>query len=460
MVLWDLLEKCKKEQKLSLVVGHVEHGLRGRASREDAAFVQKQAQKYKTPCYVMPVRTKEWAEKNKRGLEESARILRYQALARLAAQTKCQAIVTAHHQNDQVETIFLHLIRGTGPGGMAGMCSVSPLPIHETGIERTQCTPVKRVPLIRPLLSTARSKIWAYLTASGILYRKDSTNQQSVFFRNRIRPVLAQWEKARPGFFDRVCQLADIQRDEEDFWQQYILRTERARRSQISSLELKPFLRYHKAVQRRILKHSMGLTDFATIERVRALAKVKKPKQISIPEGFVEKTSHFIVIHKGKSVLGHKTSTRSPLSRAYKMPVPGQLRIKTDSRCFDICARVVRSLPSGWKKTCTRVFVDAEKLKAHSLRVRFWQPGDKFKPLGIRGHKKLQDFFTDQKIPFEQRGSIPLLVNSQGIVWIVGHRMSNDVKITTSTRKIVEIKSNEKKGVGADPSLPTNRDHI
>ncbi len=439
MVLWDLLERWRAETGGFVAVGHVNHGLRGRAADRDAAFVAARARRQGVPCRVARAPVRAWARRRGKGLEEAARVLRYGRLAEMARSLSCGLVLTAHTLDDQVETLFIHLLRGTGPAGLGGMAPVSFWPV-----------PARARPLLlRPLLNVSRRQILAYLRGRGLPFRRDATNEQPLFLRNRLRPVLQAWERERPGFFQRAARLSLLQRDEEDFWRARISGLSRRvfrRKGGSAVLDLRRFLRYHKVEQRRLLRRIPGLSDFPQVEWARALAHAPvaenpSPKRFVLPGGWMERRRHTLLFHPGRAP--ERSEPFAVPSVSPPRRVRGRLRLETGTgpfkRAWDIRARPVAALPRGWKRSRWRVFADADKADPGSLACRTWRPGDRFRPLGLAGRKKLQDFFVDQKVPAAERTSIPLLVNRKGIVWVAGHRLSDAVKVTADTRRFLEL---------------------
>lgn len=235
-----------------LVVGHVDHRLRP-SSRRDAAFVRRLAGTWDIPYLEKRVSVSGWARKHKQGIEEAARNVRYQALAEMAKQTKCTAIVTGHTADDQAETVLMHFLRGTGPAGLAGMPA------------SRDVLPGKELPILRPLLVQWRSDVEAYLRRHKLPSRQDPTNANDRFTRNRIRrTVLPYLGRLYPGLRERLVQMADIFREEEDFW------------AQNDPVVLTRVLGYHKALARRILRRRFPGSSFKVIEQARQVASIKK----------------------------------------------------------------------------------------------------------------------------------------------------------------------------------------
>lgn len=408
MALWDLMVRWNADNpKSALIVGHVNHGLRGGDSEGDAAFVARWAASLGTKCHVARVPTKVWSRRNKKGIEESARVLRYRALARLARSEKCPFVLTAHTMDDQVETFFMNLIRGAGPGGLAAMSPDSPWPIEPNSHQPR---------LIRPLLNVSKSELLLYLRRRKLPYRLDRTNLESIFFRNRLRPMLRQWEKWRPGFFARVARLTELQRVEEDFWREYLKGPSRRvirRKNGRAIVNAAALSRYHLSIQRRILRLA-GHSDFASVEKARKSAGLNPRK----------------IVHRRR------------VSRAVQpFPVPGQISWrKGDGSSHVLSAAWVSHLPPNWKQDPRRAYMNAEAVDIKSLCRRFWRPGDRFQPLGMAGRKKLSDFFMDAKVPVMERGSVPLVADARGILWIAGHRLAERARVSPSTRRILEFR--------------------
>jgi tRNA(Ile)-lysidine synthase len=288
MALLEAADNWRKERGTFVAVGHINHGLRGQESRGDAVFVREQSRRRALPVAVVSVPVRAWARRRGRGLEDAARELRYAALARLARRFRCSAVATAHTLDDQVETVFLNLLRGTGPGGLAAMAEHGPWPVPVKGV-----APV----LLRPFLAVRKSVLVRYLTDRGLGFRKDITNDQPIFLRNRLRPVLRSWERLRPGFFERVAQTARLVRDEEDFWRG---RLGLRRKELLSRLDRASFLRYHVAEQRRRLRHRYGLSRFDVVERVRRFCADATPGPLDVPGGRVTKTGRFLHFSRRK----------------------------------------------------------------------------------------------------------------------------------------------------------------
>lgn len=240
------------------VIAHVNHKLRGVQSDRDAKFVAGLARRYSFP-FGMKVRS---ISKSRSGnLEERAREQRYEALIELAHQYKSDLVLTAHTEDDQVETIFMNLLRGTGVDGIGGMSAIRFL---EPNIR-----------LGRPFLSISRQELHRWLDSSNTRSRIDKTNKDESLLRNWLRRrIFPQLEERSPGFKTRVAKLAAVLQDEKDFWADFLTVTQKriclpSRGGQL--LDLKGLLSYSAAVQRRFLRRIVGenLLTFDAVERLR-----------------------------------------------------------------------------------------------------------------------------------------------------------------------------------------------
>jgi len=231
--------------------GHVDHQLR-KTSIRDARFVKTLAHSWGIPCAMAKVSVRSWARKKKVSLEEAARDQRYILLEKMARKFHCEAIVTAHHADDQAETVLFNFLRGTGPKGLAGIPSQRVLPSQ------------KHI-LLRPMLSIPRETILHYAYNEKLSFCQDESNDDQQFMRNHIRhhwlPLL---EKEFPGLKTRLGQMAELFRQEDDYWEKEISGIESRLLKKIRlgyRLDLLSFLGYHRNLGSRILRRVM--TDLA-----------------------------------------------------------------------------------------------------------------------------------------------------------------------------------------------------
>jgi tRNA(Ile)-lysidine synthase len=246
------------EKSFRFIVAHINHKLRGRDADADAAFVVRIAERVGLP---MVLRNGRVARRIAGNLEERARERRYKELARIAKQRRSALVLTAHTLDDQAETVFMNLLRGTGGDGLAGMPALRPL----SG----------KIRLGRPFLSLGRAELHGWLDRCHVRARTDRSNRDESFLRNWLRRNLfPQLAHRSPGFKVRLANLATLLHDEKTFWSDYlddvekrVLRADRGGRL----LDLGGLLRYSAAVQRRFLRRVVGenLMTFGAVERLR-----------------------------------------------------------------------------------------------------------------------------------------------------------------------------------------------
>lgn len=199
------LARIARRRNLRLAALHIHHGLRAQEADRDAAFSEKIAARLNLPFILERVQVSKFARKERRSLEDAARVLRYRTLRSVARRLACDAVATGHHADDQAETFLLHLLRGKKVKGLGGMAPRRPL---KEGIRGAD------IMLIRPLLDLSRREILAYLKAYGLKYRTDSSNREERFTRNWIRrTVLPLLETRNPGLRANLLAIAaDVRR--------------------------------------------------------------------------------------------------------------------------------------------------------------------------------------------------------------------------------------------------------
>jgi tRNA(Ile)-lysidine synthase len=228
------------------------------------------ARTWDIPCQVKRANVMAYAKAHGMGVEEAARLVRYQALDVMAQRARCAAIVTAHTADDQVETVMMHFLRGAGAVGLSGM------PVAR------RLSPSSRMLLVRPFLRVRKEQLLTYLKTHALSYRRDLTNLSLKFSRNRIRlATLPYLEKLNPGLRERLMHTADIFRQEEDFWSGQVVREFRKtvrRNGPAFTVVLPRLLGYHKALSRRILRRVLPGSSFQDIEQVLQLARSPEEK--------------------------------------------------------------------------------------------------------------------------------------------------------------------------------------
>jgi tRNA(Ile)-lysidine synthase len=422
-----------------IIVAHVNHGLRGEASNDDEEFARNQAERLKLPFHRVSVDVQAARKKERLSLEEAARDLRHEALRKIAIRLRAQKIALAHNLDDQAETILHRILRGTGLRGLKGMA-----PIRVLSRKRDLF-------IVRPLIEIERHEIESYLREKGQPYKVDMTNFDASLTRNRIRhrliPVIER------EFNPRVkMSLVKLGQTAGSF---YLLMREMANDLYESTrmisgegevcLSVEKFAELPPAIQTliidRALKAILGripqLNFEHYLEVISLCGSHSNQKAIRLPRGLEARREGYVLkIARAKVPL-------PPVRLApRKLKIPGRTLIPKLN--LQIEAEVMEGRVVGLKdyirdKDYTEEIIDFEKLKG-PVTVRLRRRGDQFVPLGAAGKTKLKKFFIDNKIPKEVRDRVPIVFDGTRIVWVVGYRIGDSVKITDNTRKILKLK--------------------
>lgn len=256
-LVWALKEQ-ENEFPVRMMIGHVNHQLRGKESDKDEAFVKALGARVGWPVRVKqaPIRA------TSGNLEEMARVKRYNALFQMAKENGCSVVATAHTLDDQVETMLMNMLRGTGPSGLGGM----PAARRWEGSSFI---------LARPFLRLSKRDVVQFLKKRRLNFRRDASNRSTTYMRNWLRrSIIPVLDQRAPGFKKRMGQLAEMMREEDAFWRAYLMGMEKEllrKKGAGHLLDLTGLLRYPAAAQRRFLRHVLGrdLLTFDGVERLR-----------------------------------------------------------------------------------------------------------------------------------------------------------------------------------------------
>jgi len=404
-----------------LEVAHFDHQTLNGQSQEDAIFVRDMAVRLSLPFHLETRPVEHEARAAGSSFEEYARTVRYEFLLRTATARRCAAVATAHHADDQAETILLRLLRGTTPHGLAGIP-----PVRVAGGIR----------IVRPLLACTRGEILAYVAAHDLPYRTDPTNADPRHVRNRIRhdllPYLAR--EYNPHVREALLRLAETQRPDNEFLDGVAQSSFLTCCMPDQGIDRRGFAALDPAIQHRvILRLAWQHGVECPYERVRAAARF-------VGEG---PTGKRFDLGGGIALRNARSITEIGISISVTDDSEVELRAPGVTRAFD---RFFRAIPlervpaANLAAYCTpgRQVFDADAL-GMPLTVRHRRRGDRFTPYGMTGTKKLQDYFVDIGLPASQRDGQLLLLGAGRIAWIVGHAISVHVAVTPRTRRLVEI---------------------
>jgi len=422
VVLLDILCRLAAEYTLDLTIAHLDHGLRGEEAREDARFVAHLARKEKLALIEKKLDVAEFSKEKRIGIEEGARLLRRDFLHAAADEVGAAKIALGHTQNDRGETMLFNLIRGAGPTGLVGI------------------RPVNRS-VIRPLIEVSREEILSYARSCDLPWREDRTNQDLSFSRNRIRHrILPLLREMNPRVLAALQRTADLLATEElalddllaPLWVKVLIVQAEDRiviqRGRLSQL--------YKGVQALLLRRGIARLrgDLQGIEKVHIdallglVASHRAHGKLDLP-GFVAR-------FQGDELTLEEGEMENPLS--FEVPIAlGRTEISSLGISLDLS--IENRIGSGESQIAEDREVevaDADRVQ-FPLHVRGRRPGDRFAPLGLGGEKKLKNFYIDERVPFYDRDRVALLCDRQKIIWVVGLRLSDAVRVTSETKKVL-----------------------
>jgi tRNA(Ile)-lysidine synthase len=405
-VLWRLREPWN----LRLTAAHFDHGLRGDASRRDAEAVA-------SLCRGLGVAlaTGRAGPLHGPSLEAAARRARYAFLARVALGQGASKVAVAHHRDDQAETVLLRLLRGAGAEGLAGMRPVRPL--------------ASGVTLVRPLLAVGGEEVRAHCAAHGLPVREDETNRDLRFARNRIRHVLLPLleREYQPGCRDALARAARLLADDDE-WLVRQAAEAFARLRRGAALDAAGLAALPAAVARRVIRlwwrEACGRHEALAFEHVEAL---RLGREVDLPGGRHATSAGGLL----RLLPGRRRQTF-----AYALTLPGAADVPEAG--VRVTARLSATAPQELPSPSVAAG-DADAVAA-PLTVRSRRPGDRFRPLGAPGTRKLQDVLVDARVPREERDRIPVIADAEGrILWVPGVRQADHWRLGPGVRRVLVL---------------------
>lgn len=450
---------------VELVVAHLDHGLRGEAARADAVWVAGLADQLGAPSRLGACDVAALASREGRSIEDAGRVARYRFLREVAASEGAARIFVGHTHDDQVETLIMQWLRGSGLAGLAGM-----RPLEGE--------------IARPLLTVTRAQTHAYCAARGWTPREDPTNADLRYRRNRVRheliPLLARYN---PNLGETLTRNARLLADDERYLEEQAQRAwsdacrevtaERIVLGSAALMALPPALR------RRVLRRAASMLaagepvlearHVAILETL--LAHARGSRSVHLPAGVCACTvADTLVFERRPAAAARAARDRGdgPVARpdSVALPVPGCVAVpgtgwRVRAELLDPAAG---SPPPGAERLWTaarpldargprpalgtatdvgqaelRAYLDAD-VAGEPLSVCTWQPGDRFQPLGMQREKKLQDYFVDAKVPHMERERIPLVWGPRHLLWVAGHRLDDRARLTMATRRVLALR--------------------
>lgn len=402
-----------------LIIAHINHKLRGVDSDLDEKFVRTISQKLKIPLYVIREDIRKLSNENKKSIEEVGREVRFSFFDKTLKVENFNKIALGHNLDDNVETILINFIKGSGTKGLIGI-------------------PEKRDNIIHPIINIKKEEILKFLEENKIEYRVDKTNFEIDFLRNKVRnyllPIIEK--EFNKNFKEKILSLSNILKVEDRFLDNLV---ENIKNDLIEfeddfiKIDNKKFQKLDLSLKRRLIRKAIDyfnrdLREYPLehIDKVISLENKKTGKEIELPFNLIAvKDKNKIIIEK-KGVEIPNFYIEIPDIGSYELA-----GMKIELTLVEKISKV---------KDIFTSFFDYDKIE---FPIKFRKPkfGEKFKPLGLKEEKKIQDFFVDNGIPKSVRWNLPILLDKKDdILWIVGVRISDDYKVTNLTKRVICIK--------------------
>lgn len=424
MALLFCLLEFRKITPFNIFIAHVNHGVRGEEARRDQLFVEKTAKALDLPYYTIDVSMEQYGKEKGITAEEAGRELRYGFFRDILKEHGGGKIAVAHNLNDQAETLLMRIMRGTGIDGLRGMF-------------------FKYQDIIRPILGIKREEIEKYIEENGIETVLDRTNLQPIYSRNKVRLELIPYmeENFNPNIVNTLWRMSTVVSTDVDFLEEYTTReyNNMVKKNGNHSIifDKGKFLKNHRSIQQRLIRNGIlelrgslqGMTEVQILSTLDLFLGDNTGREIHLSNGIVARTSYGDLIIEKELELSRD-------DYSYGLVVPGSLIIhngykfetKILEKDFDLIFHGKENIK----------YFDYDKVMG-KLEVRNRKDGDRFTPFGMKGRKKLKDYFMDEKVPRELRDKIPLIVDKENILWVVGYRNSELYKVTENTKRVLSV---------------------
>lgn len=433
--LLNILNSLKNSLNIKLYIAHIEHGFRGKASIEDAEFVKQLGHQMGIEVFIKYIDVPKFIEESGLSPEEAAREVRYDFYNQVLTKVGGNKVALGHNLDDQIETLIMRFLRGTGTKGLGGI------------------SPVRGDKFIRPLIETSRDDIMKFLNENNIKYRIDKTNLEDIYHRNSIRlrliPLLEK--EYNPNLKQTLARMVRIIREDNLYLEElaeieYIKRSSKKREGIfLRELNIKslPFPIKTRVMLKGIEEFKGSTKDVGlghVLDVIALLESGTVGARVMLPEKMVIEK-----IYDGIYITDERGISNKFKPYEYTFKIPGRCYVPESGTVLNTQVISRDELKEIQEDPLIGQF-DYDKIKGN-LKIRNKRPGDRFKPLGLKGTKKLKDFFIDEKVPVYIRNKTPLLVSGTDIVWVIGFRISDEYKITDNTKKILLVKGEEKGGI-------------
>lgn len=416
-----VMVKLFHDSGLSFAVAHSNFELRANDSNEDELFVERLAKSYNVPFHTIHFKTKAYALEHKLSIQMAARDLRYSWFNQLLGEHGYKYVATAHHLDDQAETFFINLLRGTGISGLHGIL-------------------IKNKNIIRPLMFATRNMILEYAQKNNITWREDKSNSSRKYLRNKLRiDVLPELQKMDKEFSIKLHNTISHLRDVEKIYHDHMAGVsadlvEKTKDGDTISIDWIYEYEPHDTYLFELLK-PYNFTYSVVKEIVHSLDTFSG-KVFYSPTHRLLRDRENLIIQALSSIAEIRT-----LSETYTFDET-TLHIEIPICLCMSQTNKIEELPMGKSSIAC---LDKDKL-SFPLKLRRWQKGDWFMPLGLNGRKKVSDFLIDHKISLTEKEKIWLLLSGEDIVWVIGKRIDNRFRITPKTKQAYVVSCIDESG--------------
>ena len=424
VVLLHVLRALSDELGIALTVAHLDHGWRGEASAADARFVETLAEEWEIPVLCEQVDEHAVAAHGALGREGAARAVRRSFLAEASSSIDAARIALGHTADDRAETVLFNLVRGTGPAGAAGIDPVAGS-------------------IVRPLIDLTRADVEAYAREHSLTWREDATNDDVSFARNRIRHrVVPELSEINPRAIEAINRAADLSSDAAHaeghlaslLWPDVAVCEEPGdvRLSRSALVDLPEPIR--RTMLREAFRRARGNLVGIEYDHVEAVSDL-----LDGSGGHADAHLPGLFVRVDRKIVSLSTSP-FPSSTGWECSIDTGRTVLPDRRLLldvEILDRAACRIESGDRMA---EVADADRV-TFPLRLRNRRVGDRFTPLGMEHPIKLKDFLMNERVAFSDRDDVPLLCDRDRIIWVVGLRLSNDVRLTEETRRVLVMRA-------------------
>lgn len=436
------LRELASELEAELAVCHLNHRIRGEAAKQDATFVKQFAARLEIPCFIGTRDVPRLAKQKKISLEMAAREARYGFFKETTAKHGYDLLATGHTSDDHVETFLIKLARGSGAGGLSGISYSG----DWQGLE-----------IIRPIRDVSHSEAKAFLRSAGIAWREDATNADTDILRNRVRnqvlPFLAK--TLNPQINGAISRSADILARENEWldelaeqaWLECRIVSGAVSRgnagmSEKYLLDIKKLMQHPVACRRRVVvkwlscsgvpRHKM---TFEVVEKICAMSTRSAPRAVLVCAGKTAVCRQGLITWKPlpvKGGAGFRVNLKVPCE--YRAEELGLSISITRGEGF---ARQISGSPGNLP---AEAHISSARAGRKTITARTWRPGDRLRPFGLKGTKKVKDIFINAKVPAELKPRIPIFECGGEIIWIPGYRIAEGWEVAGDKDKSLCIR--------------------